>query len=159
MATGKETVVPPFLPSTNVMTNGYFGGVTMETANLNCVQVDQIEEVVSLRRSVDLGYITSTTIDNDDVKSKYKETEEVVRARPKYKDMSTQMKEYNVNYSGLVIIPWEEFAENPRKMNDLFYLENNGQITYDPDEVNVFFHATKMNKPTFGDISENGKAW
>lgn len=163
MSQKRENPVSPFLSTNNIMSNGYFGGMNVESSHLNCIPMEQKDEVVSLRRSVDLGYITSTTIDNDCPNNKYREAEEVeleeTERQQRYKDMSAQMKEYNVNYSGLVIIPWEEFTENPRKLNDLFYLENNGHITYDPEEVNVFFHATKMNKPTFGDISENGKAW
>lgn len=61
--------------------------------------------------------------------------------------------------SGLTVLPWEDFIYEPRTLNDMFHLERDGVITYDPEEVNVFFHATRMNKPTFGDIAENGKAW
>ncbi|XP_060084081.1 uncharacterized protein LOC132563336 [Ylistrum balloti] len=68
------------------------------------------------------------------------------------------MKESNVD-SGLTILPWEDFIYDPRVLNDLFHLETDGVITYDPEEVNVFFHATRMMKPTFGDVSENGKSW
>lgn len=67
--------------------------------------------------------------------------------------------EYNVDYSGLSILPWEEFVFNPRVLNDLFYTESNNKITFDPDEVNVFFHGKNVMPPTVGDISENGKSW
>ncbi|WAQ99500.1 hypothetical protein MAR_023873, partial [Mya arenaria] len=67
--------------------------------------------------------------------------------------------EYNSGYSGLSILPWEEFVFNPRALNDLFYAESNRKITYDPDEVNVFFHGRNVMPPTIGDISENGKCW
>lgn len=67
--------------------------------------------------------------------------------------------EYNLGYSGISILPWEEFALNPRVLNDLFYTESNTRITYDPDEVNVFFHGKNVMPPTVGDISENGKSW
>lgn len=67
--------------------------------------------------------------------------------------------EYNVHYSGLSILPWEEFVFNPRVFNDLFYPESNKKITFDPDEVNVFFHGKNVMPPTVGDISENGRSW
>jgi len=67
--------------------------------------------------------------------------------------------EYNDGYSGLSILPWEEFVYNPRVFNDLFYAESNRKITYDPEEVNVFFHGQNVMPPTLGDISENGKCW
>ena len=67
--------------------------------------------------------------------------------------------EYNVGYTGLSILPWENFVMNPRVFNDLFYAEKTHKITYDPDEVNVFFHGKNVLPPTVGDISENGKSW
>lgn len=67
--------------------------------------------------------------------------------------------EYNTEYAGLSILPWEEFVCNPRTLNDLFYAESNHKITYDPDEVNVFFHGKNVMPPSVGDISENGKSW
>lgn len=67
--------------------------------------------------------------------------------------------EYNIGYSGLSILPWEDFVFNPRVFNDLFYTERNQRITYDPEEVNVFFHGKNVMPPTLGDISENGKSW
>ena len=67
--------------------------------------------------------------------------------------------EYNMGYTGLSILPWENFVMNPRVFNDLFYAEKTRKITYDPDEVNVFFHGKNVLPPTVGDISENGKSW
>ena len=67
--------------------------------------------------------------------------------------------EYNVGYTGLSILPWENFVLNPRLFNDLFYAETTHKITYDPEEVNVFFHGKNVMPPTVGDISENGKSW
>lgn len=67
--------------------------------------------------------------------------------------------EYNIGYVGLSILPWEEFVFNPRAFNDLFYTESNQKITYDPEEVNVFFHGKNVMPPSVGDISENGKSW
>lgn len=74
------------------------------------------------------------------------------------KAQSSNPKESNVE-SGLTILPWEDFIYDPRVLDDLFVLERDGVINYDPDDVNVFFHATRMTKPTFGDVSENGRAW
>ncbi|KAL4230584.1 hypothetical protein ACF0H5_010962 [Mactra antiquata] len=67
--------------------------------------------------------------------------------------------EYNIDYTGLSILPWEEFVFNPRVFNDLFYAESNHRITFDPEEVNVFFHGQNVMPPTIGDISLNGKSW
>ena len=67
--------------------------------------------------------------------------------------------EYNVGYVGLSILPWEDFVFNPRVFNELFYVETNNRITYDPDEVNTFFHGKNVMPPSVGDISENGKSW
>lgn len=67
--------------------------------------------------------------------------------------------EYNIGYAGLSILPWEDFVFNPKTLNDLFYMESNQKITYDPDEVNVFFHGKNVMPPSVGDISENGKSW
>ena len=67
--------------------------------------------------------------------------------------------EYNVGYTGLSILPWEHFVLNPRAFNELFFLETTQRITYDPEEVNVFFHGKNVMPPTVGDISENGKSW
>lgn len=67
--------------------------------------------------------------------------------------------EYNVGYTGFSILPWENFIVSPRVLNDLFYTEKTHKITYDPDEVNVFFHGKNVLPPTVGDISENGKSW
>lgn len=67
--------------------------------------------------------------------------------------------EYNIGYAGLSILPWEEFVVDPRVLNELFYPETNQKITFDPDEVNVFFHGKNVMPPSVGDISENGKSW
>ncbi|KAK6168360.1 hypothetical protein SNE40_020911 [Patella caerulea] len=60
---------------------------------------------------------------------------------------------------GLSIITWEEFLECPSGFNELFYLEHGDMITFDPDEVNVFFHDSLMMQPMLGSPSENGKSW
>jgi len=74
-------------------------------------------------------------------------------ARPK------KIKHQSTVHSGLTILPWDTFIYDPRNLKDLFLLERSGVITYDPEEVNVFFHASRMMRPSFGDVSENGQSW
>ncbi|KAH3830617.1 hypothetical protein DPMN_103862 [Dreissena polymorpha] len=82
----------------------------------------------------------------------------VDEAKPTTTNINTTA-EYNAGYSGISILPWEDFVYNPRVLNDLFFTESNRKITYDPDEVNVFFHGKNVMPPTIGDISDNGKSW
>jgi len=93
----------------------------------------------------------------------YNQTDEDKLIRLNCNEFSTSnintTEEYNIGYAGLSILPWEEFVFNPRALNDLFYMETNQKITYDPDEVNVFFHGKNVMPPAVGDISENGKSW
>ncbi|ESP00076.1 hypothetical protein LOTGIDRAFT_158308 [Lottia gigantea] len=60
---------------------------------------------------------------------------------------------------GLSIITWDEFLECPKGFNDLFFLERGDLITFDPDEVNVFFHDSLMMQPMLGSPSGDGKTW
>ncbi|KAL3879100.1 hypothetical protein ACJMK2_031413 [Sinanodonta woodiana] len=82
----------------------------------------------------------------------------LIETKPVVTNINTTA-EYNTWYKGLSILPWEDFVANPRKLNDLFYSERNENITYDPDEVNVFFHGKNVMAPVLGDVSENGKSW
>ena len=124
------------------MKDGYLGGVSMVTNH-------------TLPANIFGGPDKMAFLDDDpDDEKEDSDKESKLKKRT-----TSNMNEYNGFYNGLMILPWDDFVENPRKLNDLFHLEKTGFITFDPDEVNVFFHATRMNKPVLGDVSENGKAW
>ncbi|XP_033743357.1 uncharacterized protein LOC117329502 [Pecten maximus] len=121
------------LPGTRLVTDTYLG----------------VPRTVAVSASTNSGMRNSFVVTKEPTKSKMKNGQS---------NQSKFMKESNVD-SGVTILPWEDFIYDPRVLNDLFHLETDGVITYDPEEVNVFFHATRMMKPTFGDVSENGKSW
>eukprot|EP00105_Crassostrea_gigas_P038035 XP_019922183.1 PREDICTED: uncharacterized protein LOC105326814 [Crassostrea gigas] len=143
-----EPRYPEALPSASVMVDGYLWGGGCLTNNAkghaNPFQNPCQMSFPSERRHHD----ASSEDFNDRITYAQKEQK-----------ATSHLKEYNTQYNGLTIIPWEDFALSPTQINDLFHLEKTGFITYDPEEVNVFFHATRMNKPQLGEISENGGAW
>ena len=135
------------LPGANVMVDGYIGGRGLTNAredHVNPFQNPCNFEFLREKRQSDVS--------QDDLTHQ-------TRFNLREQKATFHLKEYNSQYNGLTIIPWEDFASNPTQLNDLFHLEKTGFITFDPEEVNVFFHATRMNKPALGEISENGGAW
>ncbi|XP_061184901.1 uncharacterized protein LOC133192911 [Saccostrea echinata] len=135
------------LPGANVMVDGYLRGT--------CISNIRKSHANPFQNPGQMTFLDENTKSKD---SHDRLTEHNTTAR-KFRKSTSNMREYNAQYNGLIIIPWEEFVSNPTQLNDLFHLEKTGFITFDPDEVNVFFHATRMNKPPLGNISENGKAW
>ncbi|KAK3100548.1 hypothetical protein FSP39_021623 [Pinctada imbricata] len=133
------------LPGASLMTDGYLGGISLVTNHQIPSNLFGGPEKVAFATK------------DDQAEGECDETE--VQTFRKSGNTTARLSEYNRLYNGLMIIPWDEFAANPTNLNDLFHREKTGFITFDSEEVNVFFHATRMNKPVLGDISENGKSW
>lgn len=60
---------------------------------------------------------------------------------------------------GLSIVTWEEFVESPSVLCGLFEVDRDDFIHYNAEQVNVFFHDSRMEQPTLGAASEDGLSW
>ena len=60
---------------------------------------------------------------------------------------------------GLSIVTWEEFVENPAVLCGLFETDRSDFIHYNAEQVNVFFHDSRMEQPTLGAPSGDGLSW
>lgn len=142
-----EPRYPEALPSASVMVDGYLWG--------GCLTNNAKDQANPFQNTCQMSFLCERR--HHDAFSE--DFNDRITSAQKEQKATSHLKEYNTQYNGLTIIPWEDFALNPTQINDLFHLEKTGFITFDPEEVNVFFHATRMNKPQLGEISENGGAW
>ena len=60
---------------------------------------------------------------------------------------------------GLSIVTWEEFVESPSVLCGLFETDRNDFIHYNTEQVNVFFHDSRMEQTTLGAPSGDGLSW
>ncbi|KAL8598695.1 hypothetical protein ACOMHN_033259 [Nucella lapillus] len=60
---------------------------------------------------------------------------------------------------GISVVTWEEFLKDPSTLCGLFEVDREEFIHYNPEQVNVFFHDSRMEQPTLGAPSGDGLSW
>ena len=63
------------------------------------------------------------------------------------------------NLPGLSIVTWEEFLENPALLGGLFEADKADFIHFNSEQVNVFFHDSRLEQTTLGAPSGDGLSW